>query len=226
MLNYSFNGTDSTLGQITDANAYKLYAQEGRKAALSVAYKLIHGHNGKYFSSNAFGTSQANTETQYEFLMSTTKNAKIAMMFEGGWWENEAKGTFKEMADLNQSYAYGERNFGFMPVPRVESGDFDGISGQTSTDRTMFLSQEGSAICVRSTTTNMELCKLFIQYLHTQENLAYFNATTGVFKPYEYTMTDSQINSLTSFSDNFLPPTVAFKSAKQLPYLASPPVPM
>ena len=42
----------------------------------------------------------------------------------------------------------------------------------------------------------MELCKLFLQYLHTESNMRLFTKETGVFKPFNYTLTDDDYNAL------------------------------
>lgn len=198
-LNYNYSGTDTKLGEITEENAYKLYEQDGRLAALTAAKDIIS--DPKNYSTHCFYSSQTHTEAQKEYISSIRGGqTRIAMLLEGGWWENEARSVFDEMSGMNENYGYGKRNFKFMPMPNFIGTP--GVPDQTYDGRTLNILQVQANICVNKKSEKMELCKAFIQYLHTTENLRAFTKETGVFKPYEYTLTDDDYNQLTPFAKN------------------------
>ena len=196
MLNYTYNGVDSQFGEINEQNAWQLYGQDGRKAALIAAHDIISGKN---YSQNGFKTTQTHLIAQQEYISSIRNSSgRIAMLLEGGWWENESRAVFDEMADMNERYGYGKRNFGYYTMPRFIGTE--GVADQTSTEKILLLNLQNSGICVNKITQKMELCKLFLQFLHTQDSMAYFNQVTGIFKPFEYTMDETQLANLTPYA--------------------------
>lgn len=198
-LNYSYSGTDSQFGEINEENAYQLYGQNGRLAALIAAKDIIS--NPKNYSTHVFYSSQTHTEAQKEFISSirgVNGQSRIAMLFEGGWWENESRAVFNEMGKTTASYGYGKRNFKFMPMPNFIGTE--GVPDQTYDGRTINIQQTNANICVNRKTEKMELCKLFLQFMHTEENLRLFTRDTGVFKPFYYTLTEDDYNALTPYA--------------------------
>lgn len=196
MLNYTYKGVDSQFGEINEQNAWKLYAQDGRKAALIAAHDII---SGGYYSEKGFYNSQTHLLAQQEYISSIRNSSgRIAMLMEGGWWENEARAIFDEMANMHEKYGYGKRNFGYYTMPKFIGTA--GVADQSSTESILLLNQQNSGICVNRITTRMELCKLFLQFLHTQDSMAYFNQITGIFKPFSYTMSETQLSALTPYA--------------------------
>ena len=193
--NATTNSDGSQTVKITAENGYLLQKQEGKLVALNFAKDILS--DTAYYSSAAFHTSQMHTDAQEEYLMSIRRplgSNQIAMLVEGSWWENEAKPVFNEMAESyntpSRKYGYGERRFGIMPLPVFEGG---------KSDNALYMGKGNSAIVVSATTKHPELAKLFLKYIHTNENLAYFNAETCITRPYDYTMTDDQFNSMTYY---------------------------
>ena len=194
-----WNATVNTDGTqtvtITEENGYLLQKQQGKLTALQFAKDILS--DTANYSGAGFHTSQMHTDAQEEYLMSVRRprgTNQIAMLIEGSWWENEAKPLFNDMAEAyntaTRKYGYGERRFGFMPLPVFDGG---------STDNTVYMGRGTSAIVVSAKTSLPELCKLFLKYVHTNDALAYFNAETGVTRPYDYTMTDEQYGRLTYY---------------------------
>lgn len=185
---YTFEG-NSEPTVITAENGYLLTQQTGKLKALEFAKKLLS--DPANFSKAGFYASQMHTDTQEEFLTSCRRpqgSNQIAMILEGSWFENEADPIFEEMAEtFGAKYARGKRRFAFMPLPYFEGG---------SEENTLYMGKGQSAIVVKKEAKNPDLCKMFLKYLHTNENLGYFNAQTGVTRPYTYTMTQEQEDCL------------------------------
>ncbi len=187
---YTFPG-DSQPTQITQENAYLLQKQEGKRQALSMA-KLI-ASDTDYYSPNAILPSQTHTLAQNEFLTSSIKNQRIAMLVDATWWENEADLVFKGMADLNgNDYARGVRRFAFMPAPK----------GEGANEGTTLLSVSGMSVAfVNAYSQKMDAAKKFLSFAHLDENLRKFTKMTGVPRPYKYELTEEDRAAMSYFGN-------------------------
>lgn len=198
-LNFSFNGETSKGEKVDETNALSIIAeQEGRKTGIQFFYDII---KGGYYSSNAF--SQSYTDVQFEYIDSVNTNAPIAMFFEGGYWENEARSTFDYAAQFNSEMGYGKRNFRLMAIPNFE--------GQPNTDsREVLIGNTQTAavlIAEKNACQNAEVQKklagLFMQFMHTREQLVNFTRDTGgCFKVYDFEPTKEELASWTKFGQN------------------------
>ena len=182
MLNNSFSGTTDAGVEINNTNGYLLASQEGKLAALTAAYDIVS--DTKDYSDNAFKTSQTHTGAQEEYLFSTVTDKPIAMLLEGGYWENEAKGTFGDMVTMYGSeYAYGTRRFGYMPIPKFIGTQ--GVTDQTNT-KTALNSRLNATCFINASTSKMKLAKFFLQYTCSNEALSIFNVETGTTRNFNY----------------------------------------
>lgn len=194
--NLFYNGNYEGM-PITEENAYLLANQQGKLEALKFLRNITS--NTRYYSNLAFGGSQGHLDAQAEYILSVQKATngggnRIAMILEGEWWENEARATFNEMGSIDSDLAYGKRNFKFMPMPSIE--------GQKSDKHVITSFSNGSVAFVNKNSTNKELAKLWIQFMHQNSSLATFTTYTGSVLPYSYTLTDEQYNSMTPFAQS------------------------
>ncbi|MGM9666331.1 MAG: ABC transporter substrate-binding protein [Eubacteriales bacterium] len=188
--NGTFHGTE-----ITEQNGYLLAGQQGKLEALKFLRQITS--NTRYYSSMAFGGSQGHLDAQAEYILSIEKAAngggnRIAMILEGEWWENEARGTFNEMGSSDEDMGYGKRNFKLMPMPTID--------GQKSDKKVLASFSNGSVAFINKNSTKKELAKLWIQFMHQNSSLATFTTYTGSVLPYSYTLSDEQYNSMTPFA--------------------------
>ena len=202
-LNLSFNGEytfpgDSTATKIDLTNAYLLQKQPGKKYALDMAEHIVR--NG-YYVKTSFDSVNTHTMAQQEFLLSVEKSQmagdsqRVAMIFEGAWWENEARDFFNTMAASydNEAYAYGNRKFGFMPTPKTEG---------SASGTTLISSTSNSVVFVASCSEKQELAKDFLQFAHSDESLRTFSRVTGSIRPYDYDLTENDKAQMTHFAKN------------------------
>ncbi len=209
MLNYTFDGMATTLGTVqngkfvldsqpTDvaADPLELFRQEGKYYALSFFEKIIEE---KYYyddvATGSFNSSFSHTDAQDTFLLGghdgVTPN--IAMMSEGIWWESEATSTFTEMAgSMGSEYAKTSRNFGLMPMPKV---DADHLGKSTLLDNIYSLCFMKANIAEEKRDIAIE----FIKFVNSDESLKEFSTITNTPKALNYTMTDAEMASMTSF---------------------------
>lgn len=196
-LNYTLTGSykfegDALPTQITRQNAYLLQKQSGKKHALDFA-KTILGNSSNY-SGSAMTTIQSHLDAQEEFLYSVMTNQRIAMLFEGDWWENEAKPVFADMAAVDSEYAFGTRRFAYMPFPKPDSA--------TSARNTILSTVKGAFFInanISDSPSQLALAKDFLQFCHKESSLRKFNQMTGSVKPYTYALSEEEYNSLSHF---------------------------
>ena len=192
-INYTFDGT-ATLENgesvdISNENAYRLQEQAGKKYAIEIAQHLAS--DSRMYSSNAFDLVQSHTGAQLDFISSVSSGGKrIAMLFEGTWWENEARDT-RLFAEMGGEYDYGKRNFGFMPFPKKNGSD----GGAT----TLLSTIGNSCVAINAATKKSELAKLFVSFTTSEECLRIFTKCSGVTRPYAYELTETETSKMTTF---------------------------
>lgn len=189
---YTFDG-DSEPTEITVENAYLLQKQQGKKYALDYAEHIIR--NGLYVTSS-FDSTNTHMMAQRSYLLSAESDNRVAMILEGGWWENEAKDFFDTMAaDSGSQYAYGTRRFAFMPTPKSDDGK--------SADGTTLISSTGNSVAfITANTSVADLAKDFLRFVHTDHGLRTFTRMTGAIRPYDYELQNEDLNEMTHFAKN------------------------
>ncbi len=219
--NYSLmttlEGHHSRLGDIDMSNAWKLAKMDGKLAALKVADHIINGRvdehgNSVYVESGVRHTSHTAMTAQSNFLNSwpNPQMGDIAFILEGNWWEYEATEIFEECADLytdvgDGTWGYGERNFGYFPFPKFKgSMATDGIPDQDNTMTTLGsnISTNNAAAFINAyhSEEQIALGKDFLKFCMSNEMHAEFTRRTGITRPYKYTMTEDQLEDLTSYA--------------------------
>lgn len=195
MLNSSFSGVDNTLGEITPANAYLLQKQDGKLAALTAAYDCVS--NPLYYSPNAFNNSQSHLVAQEEYVFSKETDARIAMLVEASWWENEAKSVFNELGGDN---AYGKREFSLMPIPRFTGTA--GVPNQENTKNTFYLSGSMSLVFTNAYSPKKALADEFVGFCHSKSAMRTFTRLTGNPRAFEYDLTEEDLAAMTPMGRN------------------------
>jgi hypothetical protein len=205
LLNYSFNGTHSSLGEIREDNGYILQNQGGKKAAIQAAYDIMHTQiaGKKAYSSRATDASQSNIAAQEEFISSRPTadpqrdKYPIAMMFEGGWWENEARGAFDDLVlEYGEEYGYGNRRFGYMPFPRFVGTP--NVPDQINT-KPMLYSDIESSVFISAYSPRKDIAKKFLQFSTSNAMLSLCTKITGVVRPFTYTMSKEDLGKMTEY---------------------------
>jgi len=196
------NGVEQSL-VIDKTNGYETAFQNGKFAAIKVAEEIIK--NNRYLNSS-LNPETGNIMAQSTYLnsvqSSTTK--PIAFLFEGTWWENEAKRTFEEMEkNIGEQYAYGARRFGFMPFPRfVGEGVPTGIAPQWNSKLSIRGGDIGSScsmVGVNKKSKCVDMAKDLVKFSYSREMCADFNAASGCSRALEYDMEKEQLEAMTYY---------------------------
>ncbi len=186
--------------EITEANANLLQRQAGKYVALNFMKRLIS--NSSYYTDLSFAPSESNLTAQGTYLLSRLESSKkpIAFLMDGVWWENEAdtNGKFREYE------VYGEtkmtRKFGWMPFPKA-------TATQVGENRTMATNCNNSLSFVNGNITDaviLRVSKLFLQFVHTENELQEFSVNTGTLKPLNYTIPQTKMENMTYFGKYIL----------------------
>lgn len=206
---YSFNGTDSEFGEITEANAYKLAGQEGRLAANQAISDIMS--NALYYSADAMKSSTTHTNAQRLYLKSIEEGKRIAMFMEGSWWENEARDVFNEMELTEESWGHGKRNFKMLPIPNFEgttlptAGNGTKVSTQKDNKQVMVMNDAGgSAIYVSNQAPHKDLAMEFVKFMHSREMLALMTQMSSCIRPFEYKLTDAEYAACTKYTKSII----------------------
>lgn len=192
---YTLNGVDNTLGEINEENGWKLVEQEGTKKMLQAAKDIVS--NSDNYSNNAFlvGT-QTHTAAQEEFVYSIHTNDRIAMFLESSYWENEARGVFSDMEEIQKSWGYGKRNFRLMNMPKMDGSDNE--------KQTYYGDASTKFVAINARSKKLDMAKKFIQFIHSRKNLAAFTTISGTFRPFDYTITEEERATATPFMQNLM----------------------
>ena len=195
LLNFTFDGDDSDFGEITEENAYLLRGQEGKKAAIQAFYDIVANPN--YYTASSFGGSQ-HKEAEKEYIESTTTSSPIAMLMEGGWWEQESREYADALGDFNPNLGYGKRNFKLLPIPRFVG--VNGIKNQENTERVLYGTESMTLEMVWAKSQKLNIAEKWLQFVHSRDGLAIFVRDTSSFRPYTFTAKDKYFNEFTSFT--------------------------
>lgn len=200
LINVSDNGEITELPEtkIDNSKGAMLQKQRGKYEVLKFMENIMHPEDptDRFYHNLAFSPSLSNTDSQSTFLASivSTDNSQIAMLMDGNWWEEEADsvGAFNSLV----SYGYNREDmrFGFMPFPKATDGQVG------NTPRTV-VSVNDSMCMINAKTTGvrLEIAKMFLRYCHTDAAMQQFTIDTGMTKPFNYELTDTQESQLTYF---------------------------
>ncbi len=202
---YDLDGDGVKETQITPETGYLIDGATGRIKALKFMDKYLACKDAKlniatpYVNSKAGTLSYSHTDAQNDFILYSAQNKKnrIAMLFEGDWWENEARVTFKALEDdKNTDYAFRTRNYKFMTLPVFE--------GQKETGN-VFAIGEAMYVALKKQTddTKKDVCKQFLKYMYQPKYIQNYAVTCGGVMPFDVELTEDQQKQLSPFAKNF-----------------------
>lgn len=189
--NIKNNGDGTYTVTITPSNAWLLAYQPGKDSYLKFLRDITY--DSGYSDPNRSKTTYDFTAAQTAFILSKlgkTGQKRIAMLYEGEWWENEARAIF------NATGGYGTRDFRFFPLPEIENQKDKNVrsigSDKLSTD-----------MIINAKSDKLDLCRLWVQFSHSESMLEEMTLTNGVVRnSFEYDLNDAQLSTLTKFGQN------------------------
>ena len=181
---------------ITPDNAYKLYDSMARYYA--TAFMEV-AEREEWFTQDSYKATTNYGQTQTNFVVNGEGNhEKIGMLIEGSWWHNEA-----EMNDVFEDYykmTNKIRNFAWMGLPAQV---YDSVTEGNGREQTLVNAVSSYAFINENVDERAEnICKEFLRFLYTDEELQYFTQETGMRKAVEYDLTADQISQMTTFEQS------------------------
>ena len=205
---YTMNGTLDNLISVNDdgsvsplkaetltpdnssGNALSQFRQEGYYRAYEFA-KKIFDNDSKYCHTECFGPDDQ-FHAQETFMLSVKDKSKAAFLVDGTWWEHEAAESANNIADeYGEGYRLVNRRFKLLNMPKYSLKDV----GKKST---VVSGASDAFILSKIDESKKELAKKFLQMSLTDEGNAEYTVTTGLPRPYAYTLSDAQYASLTT----------------------------
>lgn len=124
------------------------------------------------------------------------------MLVEGTWWENEARSLFNSISAQDPEYGFGKRNYRYMLLPNI-----DGQNGAFGNGKgSVFNASDTGGIVVRKQgndeTEKLSKIKEFLAMTLSDSCLRNFTKTTGIARPFEYNLTESEVQEMTPFARN------------------------
>ncbi len=183
------NGDGSYTAEITPENAWILMYQPGKEKLVQFYRDLF---SPEYFDQTSHLTTFDYIAAQKQFVLSKLQKQgqkRIAMIYEGEWWENETR------ANFSYTGGYGTRDFRFLPLPEIEGQKDPSV-------RTVADYSRGVDLFVNNKSKVKDLCELWLQFSHTETALETFTLTTGITRLYDYDLDDEQLSTLSKFAQN------------------------
>ena len=191
---------DGTSKSISVENGYEVFKSEGVYQGLRFLNKYFNDSVNVHTSSFKT-TSFSHTDAQNDYLLSWNEDEGYpAMLFEGVWWENEARVMISQIAEMYPERAYGKVDYRYMLYPKIEGQK--GIDGEGN--GTVMATQDTSAFVVvkSDNAEKVQKMKEFIAMSASDEHLREFTRLTGVQKAYNYELTEEDKAEMSLFALN------------------------
>ena len=197
------NGVPVIKTTTVDADSVNVLQQQpGKYYALDFMKDVVCSDTDNYTSASDFKNAQ------YQFIAGEMGNEPVAMMMEGVWWEIEADlaDSFTSISrndidyDATQGSYKSTRRFAFMPVPKVDDTVLAKNNKQT-------LYSGNDAFCFISANSKgakLEAAKLFLQFMHTDEQLSSFTAKMSITRSMNYEMKEDDLAKMTYFGKSVM----------------------
>jgi ABC-type glycerol-3-phosphate transport system substrate-binding protein len=213
-INFSFNGTldyaikDDLGNDVYEINCNPrtdnfllLQKQYGRLAALTMIETFVDTTNCTLASYRG----QQHTDAQSDFLLSALTNQRAAMFMEGAYWHNEARPYFASMSKQNQKWAYGEREFRYLALPKFDGNDGTGIPATTNTGRTtLYNTGSDTFVFVNKKSLHKQEVKDFYQYFNSNEACFYYTKGSNTLRNIDCKFTPEQVAELSPMTKDLL----------------------
>lgn len=176
---------------------YEAYKMAGVLESLQFIENYVC--NPSYYHADSAKYSTSHTDAQRSFLYGSAlgQDTNAAFLFEGIWWENEARGNFNSLVSRGYTdYEYGTHDFRMMTLPALDS--------YAAYDETVLTAFSTDVICVKKQTdrAKFEAIKDFLIYFYSNESLARATATAGILCPMDIDLEQPQFEQMTKFTQN------------------------
>lgn len=157
-----------------------------------------------WFSNEATQGNMSHVETEKVFIFGgiNSQTERRAFLIEGSYWYNEsvASNNFAEYFQIAKGKT--TRDVRFMPLP--SSLDKTVEEGKARDDGKVSLIDNGIAYAYinaryQDDENIIKACKEFLKFVYSDEELRAFTASTGITRPINYELSESEFNGLSDY---------------------------
>lgn len=184
------DGTQSV--QITPSNAYLLSMQSGKKALFEFLDAI---NTPAYCDSSLAYSTHSHTKAQSNFVMSDSNAAKekIAMIWEGDYFEREARTFLDSLEAREPDKGYGKVEYRAMPIPQDPDGkNEDGYVFMTGGNTVMFANARSAS--------KKDAIKKWLQFTYSDSALNDYICHTGLCPAFDFTLTNESKEKITPYT--------------------------
>ena len=191
---------------ITKANGYLAY----RSAARYYATAFIRIMMNEGFFASEVSSQDQHTAVQKKFIdggLDDRNHKPRAFLLEGSYWYNESVDVdnFGEY-NKKKSDDAGEREVRYMRLPVLVNGSVEAKADGAEADKATLL-DNGIAYAyinanIKNNTDLVNACKAFLKFLYSDAELRAFTALTGITRPINYTLSETELNGLSSYQQD------------------------
>jgi hypothetical protein len=189
-------------------NGYEIQRTAGKYYALTFVNQIAKNSN-MWTSIVCWGTeSQTGAQSVYLTYGKTDAGERdIAMLIDGGWWQQEATSTFDNMASVDAKYSKQNRDFGILSLPNASINKFvERIGIPASEDKNPLVVTNNSYCFINNNlkegSPQLEAAKMFFSYFHSKKALDIFVKETSMTRALEYT--DYSQTGMTPYCKNYV----------------------
>lgn len=192
---------------ITDANSYEIRRNAGAYYALQLSEKVAQSSD---WTDDAvcYGGALNHIATQSKYLTSvnTSGQKRIAMLIEGGWWQQESTQTFEIMEQQNSKYSKANRNFKIIPTPWANGAVFAEKVAQNAKDISFFTN---NSFCflngnLKEGTAARKVAETFFSYAHSDKIMSLFTEKTSIVRALNYKVDETTLSKVGPYTKNYV----------------------
>jgi hypothetical protein len=201
--NFTGDYTNPKTGEVisfTRETGYDVFKMQGRYEALNFMDTYLADPLYYHPSSVKSGTSHTDAQKTYIYgnaYDGATADKQAAFLYEGVWWENEARANFNSLSSRGKSeYAYGARDYRMMMLPDMnDAARYNGYALSCFDNMSLFVKKQSSS-------SKLAAIKEFLLFLQKEEQMRQFTSLTGGLRPFEYELTQEDKSKMTKFAVN------------------------
>ena len=201
--------TDGRSVVITPANGYEVYKIKGISEALDFLYTYMNVDSARgknYLHPAAYlesGYSHKQAQSAYLYAQATggtNTNPESAILYDGSWWENEAKPQFATLAKSGYpEYAFGKQDFRPLLYPKYSASNSEKSVIATYGNCGMFVPYKIHNDAAENA-ARIQVIKEFLSYVLSNEILTAFTLETGNIQPYKYDIPQSEFGKMSKYA--------------------------
>lgn len=187
-------------------DGYEVQRMIGKYEALKFVEKVAKSSG--WVCKESDNTAVSHISAQSKFLTSCLPDSnidRVAMLFDGAWWQQESDQTFTIMAKKNKKYSKENRNLGFLTLPNA---NIDKLEYRKANDVKKVIVSQNDSFCVvnnnlKEGSPQLAVAKAFVSFIHNDEMLLRFMEKTNMSRALTI-QTEKDYSKLSVYGQNLV----------------------